>query len=142
MRRRNRRDTARGFADNVLMETPKIGTIGWVDLTVDDAPALRDFYARVVGWKPDPVPMGGYDDYSMTAPETGQPVAGVCHRRGPNELLPPVWMVYFVVKNLEESLAEVEARGGKVISRPAKPGPGHAVIQDPSGVFSSLYQSA
>jgi hypothetical protein len=125
-----------------MSEQMKPGTIGWVDLTVDDAPALRDFYARVVGWKPDPVPMGGYDDYSMIAPEADRPVAGVCHRRGPNELLPPVWMIYIVVKNLEESLTAVEALGGKVVSRPGKPGPGHAVIQDPSGVFSTLYQSA
>jgi uncharacterized protein len=129
--------------DNVQMsETPKPGTIGWVDLTVDDAPALRDFYARVAGWTPSPVSMGGYDDYSMIAPETGEPVAGVCHRRGPNEHLPPVWMIYIIVKDLEVALAEVEAAGGKVVTRPAKPGPGHAVIQDPSGVISALYQAA
>lgn len=35
-----------------------VGSIGWIDLTVDDAPRVRDFYAAVVGWKPEPVPMG------------------------------------------------------------------------------------
>ncbi len=58
-----------------MSEQMKPGTIGWVDLTVDDASGLRDFYARVAGWKPEPVPMGGYDDFNMTHPETGVPVA-------------------------------------------------------------------
>jgi predicted enzyme related to lactoylglutathione lyase len=30
-----------------------IGKIGWIDITVDDAGGLRDFYAKVVGWKPE-----------------------------------------------------------------------------------------
>jgi predicted enzyme related to lactoylglutathione lyase len=28
-----------------------VGKIGWLDLTVDDADAVRDFYREVVGWK-------------------------------------------------------------------------------------------
>ena len=27
-----------------------IGKIGWIDMTVDDASGLRDFYQQVVGW--------------------------------------------------------------------------------------------
>ncbi|MFW5947166.1 MAG: hypothetical protein ACOCUW_01630 [Gemmatimonadota bacterium] len=34
------------------------GSIAWIDLTVADAPGIRDFYASVVGWTPSPVPMG------------------------------------------------------------------------------------
>ena len=29
----------------------EIGKIGWIDITVDDAEGLRDFYAKVTGWK-------------------------------------------------------------------------------------------
>lgn len=124
-----------------MSEQMKPGSVGWFDLTVDDAPALRDFYSRVAGWQPQPVPMGDYDDFNMTHPETGVPVAGVCHRRGPNQDLPPVWMIYIIVADLSASLAEVEAAGGKVVKRPAAPGPGSmALIQDPSGAFSMLYQ--
>ncbi|MBL4848131.1 MAG: hypothetical protein JKY65_21655 [Planctomycetes bacterium] len=42
------------------METPPIGTVGWVDLTVQDAPALRDFYEKVVGWTSSAHSMGDY----------------------------------------------------------------------------------
>ena len=36
---------------------PPIGTFGWFDLTVDDAPRVRDFYREVVGWSPEDVPI-------------------------------------------------------------------------------------
>lgn len=29
----------------------ELGRGGWIDLTVGDAAALRDFYAAVVGWR-------------------------------------------------------------------------------------------
>lgn len=47
------------------------GKIGWVDITVDDAKGLRDFYANVVGWKPEDVSMGEYCDFSMAMPGSG-----------------------------------------------------------------------
>jgi large conductance mechanosensitive channel protein len=35
-----------------VVTAPAPGSIGWLDLTVEDAPRLRDFYSAVVGWKP------------------------------------------------------------------------------------------
>ena len=64
---------------------PKLGTIAWVDLTVADAPKIRDFYKKVIGWNPSPVKMGDYDDYNMVSPATEKPAAGICHARGENE---------------------------------------------------------
>jgi diazepam-binding inhibitor (GABA receptor modulating acyl-CoA-binding protein) len=49
------------------------GQIGWIDLTVPDAPALRDFYQGVTGWTPSPVEMGGYQDFCMHPPGEPQP---------------------------------------------------------------------
>ena len=65
-------------------ESPRVGEIGWTDLTVPSAPTVRDFYVGVVGWKTQDVQMGDYSDYVMTAPASGQGVAGVCHARGVN----------------------------------------------------------
>jgi predicted enzyme related to lactoylglutathione lyase len=36
------------------------GQIGWIDLTVPNAEALRDFYQGVTGWTPAPVDMGRF----------------------------------------------------------------------------------
>ena len=90
---------------------PPIGAIGWVDLTVDDADGLRDFYADVVGWKPEGCSMGDYEDYNLCDPESGEAKAGVVHKRGGNAEQPPGWMVYFTVPDLAASVARCVERG-------------------------------
>ena len=81
------------------------GKIGWVDMTVDDAAALRDFYADVIGLRPEPVSMGDYDDFNMTMPGSGEPVCGICHALGRNKDLPGGWLVYFMVGDGDASAA-------------------------------------
>ena len=78
----------------------------------------------------------------ITVPGTGTPAAGICHARGVNADLPPVWMVYLVVKNLKVSLASVREGGGAVLAGPNSMGPGsaYAVIRDPAGAVAALYQ--
>ena len=117
------------------------GSINWTDLTVGDAERVRDFYAAVTGWAPQPVSMGDYSDYVMTAPGSGTPVAGVCHARGTNAGLPPVWLVYITVADLDASLATCRAKGGTVLAEPrGNPGsPRYAVIRDPAGAVAALY---
>jgi predicted enzyme related to lactoylglutathione lyase len=125
-----------------MSDKPTPGTLAWADLTVPDAEKIRDFYAGVVGWAPRAVDMGEYDDFNMVPPATGEPVAGVCHARGGNADVPPVWMVYFVVEDLEVSLKSVTDGGGEVLVGPKSmgPGSGYAVIKDPAGAVCALYQ--
>jgi predicted enzyme related to lactoylglutathione lyase len=119
-----------------------IGKIGWFDLTVEDAPAVRDFYARVVGWKPEDVNMGEYSDFNMTMPESGDAAAGICHARGGNAALPAQWLIYITVANVDDSAAACTENGGKVIVGPKSMGSGKfAVIEDPNGSVAALYQS-
>ena len=121
-----------------------VGAIGWVDLTVADAPGIRDFYAAVVGWAPTPLDMGGYADYMMQAPGAPGPQAGICHARGANAALPAVWVPYVTVADLAASLAACRARGGAVLSGPQDAGGGatFAVIRDPAGAVVALHQPA
>jgi predicted enzyme related to lactoylglutathione lyase len=124
------------------METEP-GKIGWIDITVDDAEGLRDFYAKVAGWKPENVDMGEYADFNMTTPGSGTPAAGICHARGSNTELPRQWLIYIVVTSADESAASCTAHGGKVLVGPRDMGGGRfAVIQDPSGAVAALYQAA
>ena len=120
---------------------PPIGSIGWVDLTVPDARAVRDFYKQVVGWQPEPVSMGDYNDYNMTDPQTGTPTSGICHQRGSNATMPAQWMIYITVADLDESMAACESLGGKVIVPPRPAGEGRfCVIEDPAGAVSALFE--
>lgn len=117
------------------------GAIAWLDLTVPDADAVRDFYRAVVGWSAEEVSMGEYADYSMLD-AGGTPVAGVCHARGANAGLPPAWLAYAVVADLDAALAAVEERGGRVVNGPRRMGSDRmAVIEDPAGAVLALYEA-
>jgi predicted enzyme related to lactoylglutathione lyase len=120
------------------------GSIGWMDLTVPEAGKVKDFYREVVGWKASPLDMGGYDDYVMSTPGKDEPVSGVCHARGSNAGLPPVWLIYITVENLDRSVARVEQLGGKV-RQPIRSlgGMGRmCVIEDPAGAVAALFEPA
>lgn len=119
----------------------QVGKIGWIDISVDDAPGLRDFYKAVVGWQTEDVSMGDYSDYSMAMPETGDAVTGICHARGSNADLKGGWLIYIIVDDVHASVAACEANGGKVTVAPRGLAGGHfCVIEDPSGATAALYQ--
>jgi predicted enzyme related to lactoylglutathione lyase len=120
---------------------PQLGTVGWLDLTVSNADEVRDFYAGVVGWKPEALSMGDYNDYVMTSPDDGAGVAGVCHARGVNAGLPPVWLVYIRVADVDESVRVCLEKGGKLLAPVKSMGPNgrYCVIQDPAGAVAALF---
>lgn len=123
-----------------MADKPKVGTIGWIDLTVPDATGVRDFYRDVVGWDTSGVDMGGYEDFNMIPPG-GDPVAGVCHARGGNADLPPAWLIYITVENLDRSIAACESGGGAVVAGPKTMGDArYCVIRDPAGAHCALFQ--
>lgn len=123
-------------------QKPELGSITWCDLTVPNADEVKDFYSKVVGWIPDPVSMGDYNDFSMIAPESGKVAAGVCHTKGTNAKLPPQWLIYITVKDVDKSVEQCLLLGGKVITEPRTiPGYGrYCVIQDPAGAASALFK--
>ena len=120
-----------------------LGRIAWLDLTVSDAPTTRDFYHDVVGWSVQEVEMedaaGTYSDYAMCASDGGA-VAGVCHARGMNQGLPPVWMICLPVGDLAQSLERVRENGGEVLEarRGSDEGFSYAAVRDPVGACVAL----
>ncbi|QDE86187.1 VOC family protein [Myxococcus xanthus] len=127
------------------MNKPAVGSVGWMDLTVKDAVAVRDFYKDVAGWSATGLDMGGYEDFVMMPPGGGEtPVGGICHARGPNEDQPTGWILYIIVANLEHSLERVTAMGGRVRGKIRGAGPSgrFCLIEDPSGTVSALFEQA
>lgn len=123
------------------MEKPKMGHIMWHDLTVPDATGVSEFYKNVVGWDIEALSMGDYNDYCMKAAD-GEVVTGVCHAKGSNAYIPPQWIMYVVVPNLDEALAQCTASGGKIIGDKRKMGKEntYCLIQDPAGAYMMLYE--
>jgi uncharacterized protein len=122
-------------------KAPATGTIRWIDLTVRDAERVRAFYADVVGWEYDSVEMGGYEDYAMKSTD-GEMVSGICHARGINADLPPTWLVYITVTDVEQSARRVVESGGSVIVPVKVMGTNgkYCVIRDPAGAVAALFQ--
>jgi predicted enzyme related to lactoylglutathione lyase len=123
-------DEQKGFA----------GVIAWTDLTVPDAEEVKEFYSAVVGWESEPVDMGDYSDFNMKPAGFDQAVAGICHARGVNEDLPPQWMVYILVEDLERSVGRCRELGGEVLVGPSHGSWGsYCVIRDPAGAVCALF---
>lgn len=119
----------------------KFGTIGWHDLTVPNAVEVSHFYENVVGWKKRPEDMGGYNDFSMIAAASGETVAGVCHAQGLNAELPPQWLMYIIVENVDWSAEKCVELGGQILVEPRLLGAGRfCVIRDTAGAVCALYQ--
>lgn len=122
---------------------PAVGSIGWTDLTVENADRVRDFYEEVVGWTSSELSMGDYSDFCMTEPASGSIVAGICHARGSNADYPAQWLVYITVEDVDASAARAVELGGEVLVAPRDGGGGRlCVIRDPSGAVAALYAAA
>ena len=123
------------------MDKTDIGKVGWIDISVDDATGLTDFYAEVTGWQPESVSMGDYDDFSMKTPHSDTSVAGICHARGSNADIPSQWLIYITVEDVDASARACTERGGKLIVAPKALGDARfCVIEDPAGAVAALYQ--
>ena len=73
-----------------------------------------------------------------------EPVAGICHARGGNAGFPPVWLVYIIVADLDESVRRCLEHGGKLRLPVKSMGTQgrYCVIEDPAGAVAALFQSA
>lgn len=118
------------------------GKITWFDLTVPNADEIKDFYSKVVGWKSEPVSMGDYNDFNMQINKENETVAGICHARGGNSDLPPQWMIYINVADIEKSAQECTSNGGELLTEiKSMPGYGkYAAIKDPAGAVAMLFE--
>ncbi len=116
------------------------GQIVWHDLTVPNAEQVKNFYSEVVGWQVKPVSMGDYDDFTMCAHAGEEPIAGVCHAQGANADIPPVWMMYVQVVDIDQSIQAVVEQGGKVLKGPTSyQNQRYYLIQDPAGAVMTIY---
>lgn len=128
----------------------QVGHILWTDLTVPNAVAVREFYEAVIGWTFSEIEMDGYSDFVMIAPgdrpkptqEQASVATGICHRQGPNADIPPQWLNYFGVADLDASRAKVTELGGKVIGDTRHHGESRfCVIEDPAGAVCGIFEN-
>lgn len=114
-----------------------VGAIVSADLTIPDAAELKDFYTQVIGWTAEDLTMDDEEPYAdyILKDASGNWAGGVCHARGVNSKIPPVWIVYINVANIKESVVKCKELGGKVIKEAfdANGNYIYAMLEDPKG---------
>jgi predicted enzyme related to lactoylglutathione lyase len=102
-------------------------------LNTRDLPASKAFYARVFGWEPNDLDMGGV---SYTEWKLGdKTIAGMMTMPDmvPAEV-PAHWLVYFGVADTDATVANATELGATTVVPPTDIPPGRfAVLTDPDG---------
>ncbi|MBV57617.1 MAG: glyoxalase [Gammaproteobacteria bacterium] len=126
-------------SEDKTVEASNIGRVEWIDLSVDDASRIKDFYCAIVGWSSTEVEMGSYNDFNINLPGTQDTIAGICHARGSNANLPSQWLIYVRVESVKASAIQCEKLGGKILDGPRRMGGSNfCVIEDPAGAVMAL----
>ena len=119
------------------------GAFCWIELSTPDQNAAKSFYGSLFGWASQDFPMGPNDFYTMfqlEARNTGAAYTMRAEQR--SQGVPPNWMVYIAVANVDDAASRAAQLGGKVLSPPCDvyTAGRMAVVQDPTGAVFALWQ--
>ena len=123
---------------------PKHGEFCWNELMTTDAGGAREFYTSLFGWGVEEMSMGPAGVYTLW--RTGETQAGgMMAMVGPNwegKNIPPHWMSYVAVDDVDAAAAHAAELGGAVCVPPTDiPGIGRfAVLNDPQGATLSIFK--
>jgi hypothetical protein len=119
------------------------GTFSWVDLGTTDAAGAKAFYTQLFGWQADDSPAGPDMVYTMLSKD-GKGVAGLYQMGAEQQAqgMPPFWLSYVSVADVEASAAKAKSLGGQVLREPmdVMDAGRMALIQDPTGAMLALWQ--
>ena len=119
------------------------GSFCWIELATTDQTAAKKFYGAIFGWTPNDMPMGPNEFYTIFRLDGRDAAAGYTLRADQvAQHVPPHWMLYIQVDNVDASAAKVPQLGGKIIVAPfdVMDAGRMAVIQDPTGAYFCLWQ--
>jgi predicted enzyme related to lactoylglutathione lyase len=116
------------------------GTFSWVELLTSDAPAAKDFYAGLLGWTYDDLPLSGGGTYTMVLKD-GKRVAGL-HQPAPENQTPPNWLCYVTVEDADAAAARATELGATTLAGPfeVEKAGRMAVLQDSQGAVFAVWQ--
>jgi predicted enzyme related to lactoylglutathione lyase len=122
---------------------PKTGEMSWHELATTDRQVAFDFYSKLFGWEttsemdmgPD---LGVYQMYGRQ----GVPLGGI-YNIPSGQPMPPSWLSYTRVDDLNATVDRVKSAGGQVVTGPMEVPGGDtiAVCIDPQGAAFAVHQS-
>jgi predicted enzyme related to lactoylglutathione lyase len=121
---------------------PAVGEFSWHELPTTDHAAAFAFYATLFGWAPtEAMDMGAQGVYQMFG-QGGTTYGGIFNRM--HAEVPPHWLHYVRVADLDRALDAVRQGGGHVLAEPMEvPGGDHiAQCVDPQGARFALHAAS
>jgi len=120
------------------------GSVCWFECGTKDVAAAKTFYEKLFGWTTEDRPMPGDCPGVYTiVRRQGAEIAGIYELAGPQfEGVPPHWMSYILVENVDESTERAKALGATIVAGPMDiPDVGRmTVFADPTGAYLSMFQ--
>lgn len=119
------------------------GAVGWNELNTREVTKAGEFYSGLFGWtlkKSDEGPMK-YTEFQ----NAGKSIGGMMEIQpewGPD--VPPHWLIYFNVKDVDTAVSKTTDMGGKALVPPMDiPGVGRfSVVMDPQGAVLAYFKGS
>lgn len=121
--------------------TVSTGTFCYNELLTSDLEVAKSFYTQLFGWETKESNIGPGGTYTIYT-NSGKDCAGMM--KTPNEHVPPSWLSYVTVENVDASTSKAEGLGATICVKPTDiPGMGRfSVIIDPTKAALGLFQGA
>jgi predicted enzyme related to lactoylglutathione lyase len=129
------RDGGRDEAD------PEVGEASWHELMTTNADAAMKFYQDVFGWQPsEAMDMGEMGKYQMFNRPHGM-IGGMMNKPPAMAQVPPHWLIYFRVPDINAAAERVKKNGGTVVNGPMEVPGGDWILNaiDPQGAAFALH---
>jgi len=120
---------------------PEVGEASWHELMTTDADAAMKFYQDVFGWQPsEAMDMGEMGKYQMFNRPHGM-IGGMMNKPPAMAQVPPHWLIYFRVPDINAAAERVKKNGGTVVNGPMEVPGGDWILNaiDPQGAAFALH---
>ncbi|MEM8855032.1 MAG: VOC family protein [Pseudomonadota bacterium] len=119
------------------------GLVWWSECVSKDVDKARAHYEAVAGWTFDEMPMAQGGTYYI-AKVGDKPVAGLMSVTQLDHEVPPHWMTYIAVADINEAVKAAKDTGGTILREPFNvPGVGTiAMVSEPGGAVAGFIEPA
>lgn len=118
---------------------PEVGRLAWVELLTTDREAAAAYYRDLVGWEVGPEHARGDEGMAHALFRNGR-VFGLLRDLPAGSPVPPHWVYYLRVDDLDQAMAHARTLGGFMYEDPAEVDGGRRVLMlDPTGAPVALW---
>jgi|688.fasta_scaffold669815_1 predicted enzyme related to lactoylglutathione lyase len=120
----------------------KQGQFCWNELMTNDTNACKKFYGELFGWQTEDHDMGQGCTYTLLK-QDGKDVGGMMKIPADHSQIPPHWMSYVYVNDVDAVAQKAKQLGATIKQEPTNVADfgKFSIIQDPSGAHIALWQS-